>query len=85
MKLDDEYSFIYVCPESGDQLTRHDVFYSHGICPKCGHDAHSTITHSDKIVGRWNRPSLWERIRGKRTEFFKKEDEDAVWGTLKKK
>lgn len=77
MKLDAEYSFIWVCPDTGAQLTRDDVYYSHGICPKCGHDGKSSITHGRQVPGRWNRPSLWERLKGKRTEFVRKDPKHA--------
>lgn len=83
MKLDEDYSFIYVCPKTKEELSNHEVFYSHGVCPRCGHNDNSTITHYDKVVGRYNRPSMLERLQGKKTEFLTKEEEDKVWNTLK--
>jgi len=83
MKADTEYSHIKVCPKTEEQLGHSDIFDTDGVCPKCGHNDY-LITHSKKIVGRYIRPSLIERIfKGKRTEFITKGEEDKVWGTLK--
>lgn len=81
MKLDTEYTSIDVCPKTGDTV---DPYQNDGVCTSCGHEKYA-VAHHDQIVGRWNRPSLFERIfKGKETEFFRKEDEDKVWGGLQK-
>ena len=83
MKADTEYTHIDVCPKTGDGLSEHAIYYSGGVCPSCGHNDNSTITHYQQIVGRVIRPSLYERIfLGKRTEFMSKEEEDKVWNGL---
>lgn len=83
MKLDDDYTSIDVCPVTREQ--NNDVYWTDGVCPHCG-DARPDIAHHDKVVGRYNRPNLFERLfQGKRTEFLTKEDEDAVWGPLTNK
>ena len=83
MKADKTYSHINVCPKTGDGLSENNIYYSDGICPSCGHNSDGTITHRRKIVGRFIRPSLWERIwEGKQTKFMPKEEEDKVWNGL---
>ena len=84
MELDTNYTHIDICPETGEQLNDDEVYYSEGVCPKCGHVDNSTITHYKQVVGRWNRPSFFEKwFKGKKIEFLRKEDEDKVWGKLK--
>lgn len=83
MKLDSEYTSIDVCPETGEQLMWSDLYETDGVCRHCGHSTEN-ITHHDQVVGRWNRPSLYERfVQGKKAEFLRKDEEDKVWGTLK--
>ena len=83
MELDTHYTHIDVCPHTGERLNDDEIYYSDGVCPRCGDTRRGSIIHHDKIAGRWNRPSFWERITGKRHEFFRKEDEDAVMNALK--
>lgn len=83
MKLDTEYSHIDICPDSGDRLTNHDIYWTDGVCPHCGHQG-GTMTHYKQVVGRWNTPSLFERwFKGKTSEFITKEDEDKIMDILK--
>lgn len=84
MKLDKDYTFIWVCPETNERIREREYRYSEGVCPRCGHVHESTFTHGTKVSGRWNRPSAWERyILGRHQEFIRKEDEDKIWGALK--
>lgn len=84
MKLDDEYTHIDVCPQTKEPMSDGEIYYADGVCCKCGHASNSTITHYEQVVGRWNRPSFIERwLKGKKAEFFTKEEEDKVWNTLK--
>ena len=84
MKLDEKYSYITVCPNTGERLYRDEVYENKGVCASCGHVDGYNISHYTTISGRWNRPSLFERwFQGKRTEFLRKEDEDKVWRALK--
>jgi len=77
MILDENYSHIKVCPETGIQLTPNQVNYRNGVCPKCGHDESGTITHHNVIVGKWDRPSFFERVfQGKKIEFIPKEHKE---------
>jgi len=76
MKLDTNFSHIKVCPETEIELTNNQVCYRGGICPKCGHTDRGTFTHYKIIVGKWNRPSLFERwFQGKELEFIPKEQD----------
>jgi len=82
MQTDQKYSHIKICPITGDQLTEDDVYRTNGVCPQCG-DASQFVTHYTKIVGRWRRPSLFERIvQKKELKFFRKSEEDGVWQKL---
>lgn len=69
MKIDKNVSFVRICPENGLPLSYDEMMYSHGVCPRCGHNSHSTVTHSKKIIGRWVRPTIWEWIFSKRKYF----------------
>lgn len=73
MKTDKDYSYISVCPVTKDQLSNGDLMHSNGICPRCGHDDNSTITHEEKIVGKWVRPTFFEKLMGHRKYFIHKE------------
>ena len=82
MKLDTEYTHIKICPVTKDQLFRNDLYRTDGVCPKCGHIGFA-ITHYKKIVGRYSRPSFYERwFQGKETEFLNKEEEDKIMDML---
>ena len=85
MKLDSHYSHIDVCPVTGDQMNDDDIYRTDGVCPRCGHaDNWGNIAHHQQIVGRWNRPSLFEKLfKGKRIEFLRKEEEDTIMDALK--
>ena len=67
------WTFIYVCPNTGEQMTRNQVMYSGGVCPLCGHNSRGTITHYKKVIGKWTEVSWWEALLGKRREFIRKE------------
>jgi len=73
MKLSKNYTHIKLCPNTKKRLTEGEYAYSHGICPRCGNNAYSTFTHSMDIVGKWNTPSLLERLKGIKAEFIEKE------------
>lgn len=83
MKTDTSYSHIDVCPDNEERLY-HDEHYEHdGVCPRCGNQSNGLISHHKQIVGRWNRPSFWEKLLGKQPEFLLKSEEDAVMNALK--
>ena len=82
MKADKEYSSIDECPKTGTQMSHDDIYHTNGVCPHCGHEC-SYVSHHDKVVGRFVRPTIWERIiDGKRLEFIRKEDEDKIMERL---
>jgi hypothetical protein len=84
MKTDEKYSYITVCPETNAPLSDKQKSYSGGVCVHCGHDNDCGFTHQKKIVGRWSYPTLYERFfEGKRTEFLRKDEEDAIMDKLK--
>lgn len=78
MRLDANYSSIYRCPETDAQLTRQQVMYSRGVCPVCGHDNDSTITHYRLEVGRWKRPNVLEWLLGQRTRWVPTQPAEKV-------
>lgn len=90
MILDDEYTFIYVCPETDEQVMHDDCYNNGGVCKRCGHiemigKEQSNIAHHKSVAGRWSRPTWWERVwHKKKAEFFRKEDEDEVMDALKR-
>ena len=69
MKADWDYSYVMLCPATGNRLSREEYAYSRGVCPRCGHQENSTFTHEVKVVGKWIRPSLLEWLIGKRKSF----------------
>lgn len=69
-----DWTCIFVCPKTGLQLSRYQVFYSAGVCPACGYVSTGTITHCTKVVGKWTKVSWWEYLMGKRPKFIRKED-----------
>jgi len=83
MKLDTTYSYIYQCPETNVQVSENEKEFGE-ICTQCGELRKSLYgTHAVKIVGRWNRPSLAERmLHRKKMEFITKESEDALLEAL---
>lgn len=83
MKADKTYSHINVCPKTNDTMSSNDINNSSGVCPYCGDINDFSFTHSEKVAGRWVRPTIFERIFSrKRTEFLAKEEEDNVWDGL---
>jgi len=81
MKTDKTYSYIEVCPKTQIQVNTENS--NGGVCPHCGHLNSSSWSHSEKIPGRFNRPSFKERwFEGKKLEFIRKEDEDKIMERL---
>ena len=81
MKTDKTYSYIKVCPKTGEQIQ--NTRDNGGICPYCGHDNEMSYFHSEKVVGRWIRPSfaeLW--FQGKKLQFLRKDEEDKIMEKL---
>lgn len=75
MKLDAIFSCIFVCPVTKEVISERKHYYNYGICPSCGDvNSSGTITHAKKQSGKWNRPSLFERILGKKTEWVQKKE-----------
>lgn len=74
--MDEDYSFVYTCPTTGKQLSVDEYHYSKGVCPRCGHVDNSTCTHHKKVVGKWERPSLFERIFEKKHAVFHRKTDD---------
>lgn len=84
MKADKVYTSIDECPETGEQMSHDDLYNTDAVCPYCGHNGHA-VTHHNQIVGRWVRPSWYERLfQGKKLEFLRKDEEDKVWDGLQK-
>ena len=56
MKKTIRYTYIWVCTKCNEQLFEHDVFYSNGVCPKCGHlgENAGTVVDSFQEVGYWS-------------------------------
>ena len=74
MRMDEDYSYISVCPVKLEQLSKEEIYYSGGVCPICGHDDNSTITHERKVVGKWARKdTLKEYIQRAKPIFYPKE------------
>jgi len=71
MKLDKNYTSIKKCPVTQEILTGYE--YAYPICPKCGHSLNSNSTHSIKVIGKWDRPTFFEILLGKKAKFIKKE------------
>jgi hypothetical protein len=69
MKLDNYWSSILVCPDTGAQVARNAHAYGGGVCPACGNLDGSTFTHCVPKAGKWERPSLVEWMAGKRKIF----------------
>lgn len=67
-----QYDYLLVCPETQRQLSTDQHMYSGGVCPHCGHSKPGSITHSEKIVGWWEHPSLFHRLLGVRSKFHRK-------------
>jgi len=81
MKTDETYSYIEVCPTTQAQVNTD--MSNGGVCPHCGHLKDSSWSHSQKIPGRFVRPSFVERwFEGKKLEFIRKEDEDKIMERL---
>jgi hypothetical protein len=71
------YTYIPVCPETQQTMTHQEIYYSGGVCVKCGHDSRGTITHFKKIIGWWEQPTLLKRLLGFRAKFHRKPEPDA--------
>lgn len=74
MKLDKNYSYIFVCPVTNEYVSESKHYYNCGICPSCGDKQSGFHGHSVKQSGKWNRPSFFERILGKKTEWVQKKE-----------
>lgn len=74
MKLDKNYSSVLACPEAKKQMSDYEYRYSNGVCPRCGNIQNSTFVHATRIVGQWERPSVWEWVCGKRAVFHPKQE-----------
>lgn len=83
MKTDSKYSHIKICPKTKEQMSSNEVNNSNGVCPYCGDINEYSFTHSEKVAGRFVRPSLYERLfKGKKLEFYRKYDEDKIMENL---
>ena len=82
MELDKNYTYIQVCPQTGERLTPSEIDYCNGVCPRCGHNNGASV-HAKKKVGRWKNPSSLEWLMGKRKEFFPNDEEDEIMRKLK--
>lgn len=71
------YTYIAMCPSTHQLLSDNDVYYTNGVCPRCGNVATGTITHYKKIVGWWEQPSLFRRLLGARPKFHRKPDPEV--------
>jgi len=70
MKEDKDFSGIRRCPVTNEDLTYVETMWRFGICPRCGDDSNSTITHYKTVVGKWSRPSFFEQLMGKQPVFI---------------
>ena len=53
-----------VCAVCRQYLTTHEIYYSDGVCPRCGHDSDGTVCDTQTVIWRWvetESPSWWER------------------------
>ena len=75
MKIDTDWTFIRVCPNTGQQLLEREYAYSKGVCPRCGDVDGSTSTHSKQRAGKCQTFNLFEKkFQGKRDRFIRKEE-----------
>lgn len=44
------WEHINVCFKCENKLSRSEEYHSGGICPHCGHDSHSTICNTRKVI-----------------------------------
>jgi hypothetical protein len=69
-KLDQHFSYVYVCPATNRRLSDYQHSYGNGVCAICGHKAPGTFSHAEIKVGRWYRPTFWQRLMGAKPEFL---------------
>ena len=74
MKEDETYSGWHVCPTTGKHLARDEIYHNFGVCIHCGEASGCTLTHTKMVVGKWVRPSLWERLKGLKPIWVEKKD-----------
>lgn len=60
--MDKYYVHKKVCPTTDKTLTYSEVFYTHGVCPRCGHNNYCTITHYKVVVGHWEYKPWWRKV-----------------------
>lgn len=56
---------VYECVECKRLLSWGVVMHSHGVCPCCGHNSHSTVCNTNKVSRRWrwsNDRRWWQRL-----------------------
>ena len=83
MKTDTRYSHINVCPKTQSKMSDSDINKSGGVCPHCGHINDYSFTHSEKVAGRYNRPTLYERLfQGEKLELLRRDEEDKIMASL---
>ncbi len=89
MKIDEHYTAIEVCPNTGEMMSHEDIYRNKGVCKYCGDTRMvagdpSSIAHHKQITGRWKRYNIFEKLfMGKRNEFFRKDEEDTVMNALR--
>lgn len=73
MKLEEHFSSLLVCPVEGGRVTSAEQMYRSGVCHRCGHVSGGTVTHATRVSGKWSRPNLLERLRGRKSVFLNAE------------
>lgn len=75
MKLDDSFTFIFICPDTKRKISSSRI-HSTNVCPRCGHEMKTaSYCHHERVVGKWNMPSWFEIVfKGKKAVFIPKED-----------
>ena len=71
MKTDANYSSVWTCPDK-NRMVNPSSIRTNSFCPACGVKVESYKGHLVKVVGKWSRPSLFERVRGIDLNFIPK-------------
>ena len=76
MKTDTDYSSVWSCPDE-NRIVHPSSIMVNSFCPACGDEVESYKGHLVKVIGKWSRPSLFERARGIGLKFIPRGKSDG--------
>ena len=78
MKESEWYS-VNVCVACSEHLREILRIFSDGICPHCGHNSHSNICYTYKVILKQIRYHKWYQFWKRKYEYIGKDEFSKQW------